>query len=199
MRKHRVAIFDGAFSPPTLAHEAIITGLLALPQFDEIWVMPSGDRLDKDMTARDDDRLAMLNVVRKFCFSNDPRLKITDFELNMPRPSQTFLTVEALEKTFPGVEFWFAYGPDSYASMPSWPNGDKLQQELKVVIFSSGGPAVPVKGELIRLTIPDEFGDTSSTEARRLAARGADDLTDVVSQPVMQYIQAKSLYVKDKH
>lgn len=193
---HKVVIFGGAFSPPTVAHEAIIAELLALSQFDEVWVMPSGDRADKDMTARDSDRLAMLRLVRKHSFYDDARLKNIDFELRMPRPSQTFQTVELLQKTYPDTEFWFAYGPDAYVSMPGWPNGETLQQKLKVVLFSSGGPDVPAKGKLIRLRISDAFCDASSTGARRLAADGAKDFTGLVSRPVAQYIQAKSLYVK---
>lgn len=195
MDKRKVVIFGGAFSPPTLAHEAIIAGLLALPQFDEVWVMPSGDRIDKDMTARDSDRLAMLEVLHTFRFGSDPRLKVTDFELNTSRPSQTFQTIELLEKYYPKTEFWFAYGPDSYMSMPNWPHGDELQRKLKVVLFSSGDPIALAKGELIRLTIPDEFGDISSTEARRLAAN-KKDITHLVSQPIADYIRTKRLYAK---
>lgn len=192
MRKRRVIIFGGAFSPPTLAHEAIIAELLDLPQFDEVWVMPSGDRLDKDMTARDGDRLAMLRIVGEQIQSNS-RLQISDFELRMPRPSQTFQTVEALERAFPAVEFWFAYGPDSYMSMPGWPHGTELQQKLKVVIFSSGGPAISTLCETIRLHIPDRFGDTSSTQARRLVSDGVL-LKKVVSDPVARYIRERRLY-----
>lgn len=193
MKSRKVVIFGGAFSPPTLAHEAIITGLLGMTEFDEVWVMPSGDRVDKDMSARDSDRLAMLEVVRRSQFPNNPRLKIIDFELQMPRSSQTYKTVMALEKTFPDTEFWFAYGPDSYASMPSWPNGRKLQQKQKAVLFSSGGLAVPAATELIRLNIPDIFADTSSTEARRLSAAGQSPASQV-SAPVARYIANHQLY-----
>jgi nicotinate-nucleotide adenylyltransferase len=196
MDNRKVVIFGGAFSPPTLAHEAISAALLHLPDFDEVWVMPSGDRIDKHMSARDHDRMAMLERVQKERFADEPRLKITDFELRMSRPSKTYDTLTALEKTFPGTEFWFAYGPDSYVSMPNWPSGKKLQQKVKVVLFSSGGPKVTVHGPVIRLDIPDKFGDTSSTMARRLAAEGAKDFGRVVSQPVADYIQEHSLYAK---
>lgn len=195
MNNRKVVIFGGAFSPPTLAHEAIIVALLELPNFDEVWVMPSGDRLDKHMSARDHDRLAMLEHVQKERFADAPQLRITDFELRMPRPSKTYDTLAALEKAFPDTEFWFAYGPDSYISMPNWPSGKKLQQKVKVVLFSSGGPKVTVLGPVIRLDIPDKFGDTSSTEARSLAADGlTKELAKVVSKPVADYIQASSLY-----
>lgn len=170
-----------------------MTALLRMPQFDEVWVMPSGDRIDKDMTARDKDRLAMLGLIHAHRFSNDPRLQISDFELKMPRPSQTYQTVEALQATFPDTEFWFAYGPDSYVSMPSWPHGTKLQQTLKVVLFSSGGPAAPAKGTLIRLHISDKFGDISSTKARRLATTGLVP-TSMVSEPIARYIAKHNLF-----
>lgn len=193
MDKRKVVVFGGAFSPPTLAHEAIIAALLEIPQFDEVWVMPSGDRIDKEMSARDSDCIAMLQVMQEYNFADKPRLRITDFELQMPRPSQTSETVKSLERTFPDIEFWFAYGPDSYVSMPSWPDGAALQQKIKVVLFSSGGPAVQAKGELVRLDISDEFGETSSTEARRLAATGQSPASQV-SGPVARYIAEHHLY-----
>lgn len=193
METRKVVIFGGAFSPPTLAHEAIIAALLKMPQFDEVWVMPSGDRIDKEMSARDSDRLAMLRHMRQHVFENNSRLKITDFELQMPRPSKTYGTVHALETAFPATEFWFAYGPDSYISMPSWPDGAALRQKIKVVIFSSGGPKVQAQGDVIHLNIPDKFGDTSSTEARRLAANGQNPRSQI-SEPVARYIAEHNLY-----
>lgn len=45
-------IYGGAFNPPTLSHVAILQAVLefAEPTQSEVWVMPSGTRLDKAIT-----------------------------------------------------------------------------------------------------------------------------------------------------
>jgi nicotinic acid mononucleotide adenylyltransferase len=58
--KRKILLFGGSFSPPTLAHEAIIAACLDMKDFDEVWVMPSGDRADKVIAIQDEDRLKML-------------------------------------------------------------------------------------------------------------------------------------------
>ena len=78
--KRNVLIFGGGFNPPTPAHEAIIGACLEMPQFDEIWLMPSGDRLDKSIDSEDRDRLQMLEIVKSERFGDNPRLHVSDFD-----------------------------------------------------------------------------------------------------------------------
>lgn len=70
-----IAVFGGTFNPPTLAHQEIIEACLQHPTFDEVWVMPSGERADKDITVEAEDRIAMLEAVKSDVFAGDERLK----------------------------------------------------------------------------------------------------------------------------
>lgn len=189
-----ILIFGGAFDPPTLAHEAIIAACLKLRQFDEVWLMPSGDRLDKQMGSRDADRLAMLAAVHRSSFGGDHRLLISDFELSLPRPTSTYLTVRALKKAYPDATFCFVFGRDSYSSMPSWPHGQTLQRQLPMVVFTSGpGPTVAAPNVTVR-TIPTRYDMTSSTKVRK-ALRAGDRYTKLpVSSAVLGYLAQHDLY-----
>src|SRR5688500_12607443 len=100
-RRRSILVFGGSFSPPTLAHEEILRRCLSLPQFDEVWAMPSGDRLDKTIPAEDEDRLAMLEIVKTERFANNPRLHVSAFELELPQPTNTFDTLHWLRAQFP--------------------------------------------------------------------------------------------------
>ncbi len=44
-----IAIFGGAFDPPHNGHIQIINKLKEAKEFDEIWILPSGDRNDKKL------------------------------------------------------------------------------------------------------------------------------------------------------
>lgn len=191
--KRKILIFGGSFSPPTLAHEAIIDACLKLPQFDEVWVMPSGDRLDKTIAATDNDRIKMLEVIKRENFGSDPRLAITDFELRLPRPTKTSRTFPLLKDEYPGTEFWLALGRDSYMSMPEWPDGRALQQALKMVVFYSGGDTLSDVDNVMTVQLPDALSDTSSSHARQAIAGGSYADTGV-SQPVLGYIKQHNLY-----
>lgn len=189
----RILVFGGGFNPPTLAHEAIIDACLKLPTFDEVWVMPSGERLDKRMAISDDDRLHMLQLVKAQSFANNPRLHISDFELRLPRPTKTSLTIPALVAAYPDTTFWFAYGVDSYLSMPEWPDGVRLQKELKRLVLFSRGPASQIAGKhTISATIPDLYQTVSSTRVRQAIVEGAS-LAGLVSESVGNYLVRHSI------
>ncbi|HTH72593.1 MAG TPA: nicotinate-nicotinamide nucleotide adenylyltransferase [Candidatus Pristimantibacillus sp.] len=185
---HKVLIFGGSFSPPTIAHEAIIRACLAMPEFTEVWLLPSGDRLDKEVAMDGHQRLAMLELVKQADFASDPRLVISDFELSLPRPTQTYQTVAALKDTFPEIDFWFVYGADSYLSMPDWPHGAELQRSLRMLVFGSLARTLPANVHYIKI---DEYADVSSTQARAALARG-DSLDGLVSPAVARYLSSRS-------
>src|SRR6185369_6587064 len=100
----RIILYGGSFNPPTIAHEAILQACLALPGFDEVWVMPSRTREDKEITVSDANRLQMLSILQQYAFTGESRLKISDFELKLPAPTRTARTLPALAAAYPGTE-----------------------------------------------------------------------------------------------
>lgn len=193
--KEQVIIFGGSFNPPTLAHERIIETCLAMPGFDEVWVMPSGDRADKCLSNTKEHRLAMLETMKQQEFHNDSRLKITDFELQLPQPTQTIRTVGALALAHPDTRFWFVFGADSYASMPEWEYGTILQKQLPVMLLPRPGSELPGQSDTIKhLPSVTEAVAISSTEARAAAAEQRD-LAPFVSCAVQKFITTHRLYV----
>ncbi|HSX16162.1 MAG TPA: nicotinate-nicotinamide nucleotide adenylyltransferase [Candidatus Saccharimonadales bacterium] len=189
----RIILYGGSFNPPTIAHEAIIRACLALPGFDEVWVMPSRTREDKEITVSDDNRLQMLYILQQYAFAGERRLKITDFELKLPAPTRTARTLPALAAAYPGTEFWLALGGDSYRSLPEWPDAASFMHDIRVVLFSEDGEGLAENDHLVHLHLPQEVWTVSSTEARALLSAG-QDARAVVRQPVLDYIARHHLY-----
>jgi nicotinate-nucleotide adenylyltransferase len=193
-KSHEIAILGGSFNPPTIAHQAIIAACLKRPEFDEVWVMPSGERYDKDIDASDNDRLAMLQAMKRDVFANDPRLSISDFEMGLPRPSETYRTVGALAAAHADTRFWFVYGADSYQTMPSWRHGDELRAKLSMLVIARPGYAMPESTERIRhLQMPEAVTHYSSTIVRE-AVRAEQRIEDFVCGAVARYIDEFRLY-----
>ena len=192
--RRKVIVFGGSFSPPTVAHETIIKECLTVPGFTEVWVMPSGSRKDKVMSAGDGDRLAMLEIVKRERCRNDPRLIVTAFELRLPRPSATYRTVAALGRDYPETEFWFVLGADSYLSMttPAWEHGAALQQSLRILVVGRGARELPERDGLraLDMRVPEDISST----AVRAHVRARRPLGGLVSEPVARYIRDHGLY-----
>ena len=186
-----VIIFGGSFNPPTNAHVGVIEHCLAEPEIDEVWVMPSGDRFDKQYSTSDDQRMGMLELVKAVEFPDEDRLHISDFELQLPRPTTTCQTIGALGIAHPDTRFWFAFGADAYHSMPTWEKGLQLQRELPMYILPRDGCAPP-QAPNIRL-LPPVRHETSSTIAREAAAQG-QPLEKIVPRAIARHIEAQRLY-----
>jgi len=188
--ENKILVFGGGFNPPTVAHQAIMQACLELPSFDEVWVMPSGNRTDKNMSVSNQNRIDMLNLIRKDEFNNNPRLLITNFELSLPVPTQTYRTVGALATAYPQTEFWYVYGADAYHSMHTWDRGDELKRDLKLVITDRDDLPLPNDPNHIHI----ELGHfASSTTVREAVAEGRS-VDEFVCQSVKNYIIANKLY-----
>lgn len=192
----RVIVFGGGFNPPTNAHANIMKACLELPAFDEVWVMPSGDRVDKQMAITDEHRLNMLNLVKEEEFENDSRLVISDFELKLPRPNQTIETIGRLANKYTNIDFWYAYGVDAYYGMPNWSHGAELQSYLNMIIFNRGAVNIPKREGIINLKI-DKCDDISSTDVREMVTIGLP-IGEFVCNSVNEYIKNNGLYLKNR-
>lgn len=191
----RVIIFGGAFNPPTLAHQQIMANCLELSGYSEVWVMPSGDRHDKTMSSDDAERMAMLNLIKTKEFDNEPRIVISDFELNLPRPTETLVTLGALAIEHPDKEFWFVYGADSYNSMPTWPGGTELQSKISALVLARDGIELPPESDQVKHmpNIHETTALVSSTEVRA-AVRQQANISGMVADSVRRFIMQRALY-----
>lgn len=188
-----ILVFGSGFNPPTLAHEAIIASCLGLTQFDEIWLMPSGDRFDKIMGASDKDRLRMAEILKVEKFADDRRIRVTDFELKLPRPTETNHTTKALAEVYPDTTFWWALGTDSFFSMPSWSHGVELQKSLNMIIFDRGDADKIHQDNVMHVRLPSSFLVVSSSRVRSSIAKG-ESTQNLISEPIKKYIAKHNLY-----
>ena len=190
-----VAVFGGTFDPPTLAHEAIIGACLKEEGIDEVWVMPSGQRLDKPHMLDNQNRLEMLEVMKAVTFRGLGKLVISDFEMYLPQPSHTYSTVQALRQTYPGHRFHFVFGADSYATMGSWQHGQELLDNLSILVVPRSGTDMPlIRPNVGRLTVPGVVAlAMSSTKVRDAYFRG-ESVDEFVSPAVAKYLESNHCY-----
>lgn len=189
-----IAIFGGTFDPPTLAHDRIIDGLSQDARIDEVWLMPSGQRIDKPGMTADSVRLEMLQALA----AGHDNVRITPFEMNLPQPTETMRTYQALTSEFPDQQFRYVFGADSYHDMPGWNNGAFLQAHLPLVLIERVGYQLPPASERIwHVTVERIVEMGLSSTAVRLAMANGEDVSSMTTAEVEQVAYKHGLYRTD--
>jgi len=190
-----IALFGGTFNPPTKAHQDITSACAELPYIDEVWLMPSNQRLDKHFDISDCHRIEMLEAVVGEIVSNKI-IRIENIELNMRGYTHTSDTVRMVSQKYPNDSFWYVYGVDSYESMGNWAQGQQLKDNLQMILVPRAGHAMPEETERVRhLEVPNIVEmDLSSTKVRAKIAK-SESIAGLVCQGVESVIKQRSLYI----
>lgn len=166
-------IYGGAFNPPTLAHIEILQACVefARPTESEVWVMPSGARLDKAIDASRTSRLRYVRAMIADVACGDVTVDVNTSELDRTRPTETYDTVRLLEDEYPWRVFRFVFGADSTQTMASWRGGSELLERLLMLVVGRPGSTInPMAKRALQLSVVTP--DVSSTEVRRRQASG---------------------------
>lgn len=206
-----VAILGGAFDPVHDDHLALAKVCLEKGICDEVWFVPSPNRWDKQLNAAPEDRIQMLENA----ISEDPRLILSDFEINMGDYRGSYYTMCALRDAYPECRFRLLVGADSYSGIPHWRdplnffgtefNGDLLLKEFELIVFSRRGYPNPEKevhlakgyAPLFLIGKEDGFeGTYSSTEIRKSLWKKRSNCPDGLMEKNYRYILKKGLYLE---
>lgn len=184
-------IFGGSFNPPTLAHSKIIEACQVQCPESEIWVMPSGPRIDKANQLDVDHRINLINAMIDE-LPNKTGVDISEIEIHDVQ-TRTLETVNKLNKQYPDREFKYIFGADSYASMPGWIGGQELQRTLPMLIIPRLGVAAVNlynSTKYLEVSIPE----ISSTEVRQKITKN-QCIKGLVCKGVADYIRQHKLYL----
>ncbi len=188
-----IAIYGGAFNPPTLAHEAVAKRCMERQDVSELWFMPSADRYDKQFDVASSHRIAMLEMVAEYLVGHGV-VKVSSFEIEeLPPPTQTQKTFKELNRRFGDLNFRFVLGLDTYMSMPEWSGGKELQASLPMFVSPRFDLRVNLGANAVELPPVELAASITSTEVRRRIATG-QPVESMVRPEVAEYIHANGLY-----
>jgi nicotinate-nucleotide adenylyltransferase len=193
----RIIVFGGSFSPPTLAHEAIIRECLELPGYDELWLLPSGNRTDKNIAVTHSHQLAMLSLLKQVVFTDEPRIRIDEREVRRTIATETDDSYRELREQNPGVDFQFVYGADSYATIRLWQNGTYLANHLPVLIVPRPGSDMPAESAHVHHLKPlSPLIENISSTAVRNALQAGQNVDASVPAAIAGYLDTHNLFVE---
>ena len=190
----KVLLFPGAFNPPHLGHVGMLEVALKEGEFDEVWIIPSGKRIDKIISTSYEHRRNLGNLFVTYLqdkFSIPIRLDTTELDDLEGR-----LTEEILKeiKSNKEVEIIQLIGLDGYLNLRNSLVGSK---EKFLIVRRLGFDLPSDFSETNNVKIlSEETSGVSSTEIRSLVKDGNMSYVDLVPENIANYIaEHKDLYL----
>ena len=194
MQPIKTAFFSGTFNPVHTGHLILANYLCEYEGFDEIWlsVSPQNPLREKLSSNNDRQRIEMLNMA----VNGNSKIRTTDIEFTLPRPSYTIQTLEALRKKYPERIFTLIIGADNWLAFKDWKKPDEILSHHRILVYPRPGYAVEAASLPPGVKLTDTpLIDISSTELRRLISQGGD-ASYGLDEAVWQEIRKKGYYRK---
>lgn len=188
----RIGIFGGTFNPLHNGHVALAKAFLRQAGLDEVWfvVSPQNPFKKNDALLADSLRLEM---VRR-AVADIPRMRVSDVEFHLPKPSYMYLTLRHLSAAHPDCTFTLLIGGDNWAAFDRWANADEILANYDIVVYPRSGEVIDPATLPANVRILDtQLIDISSTAIRRRIAMGLS-ITDLVPPAISALIAEKGLY-----
>jgi nicotinate-nucleotide adenylyltransferase len=170
----RTGIFGGSFNPIHKAHIALAENILHTGMVDEVWLLVSPQNpFKKDLHLIDD--TVRLEMARK-AVEGHSKLKVSDFEFRLPRPSYMYHTLEELQKAYPKHQFSLIIGADNWINFDKWFRADDILKHHDILIYPRKDFEIqPAQlPEHVHLLDNQEIFPVSATEVREKLQQGED-------------------------
>ena len=190
MNKKRTVIFGGSFDPVHVGHLSLAEEVCRRELADELWFMVSPQNPHKQQSSLSDENVRLQMV--ELAIAGNERFKACDFEFNLPRPSYTINTLQALEENYPDREFLLLVGADNWEKFDRWYRHDEILANYEIIVYPRDNNAVPLLPDGVTW-LPAELHDVSSTQIRGLVA-GGGSITGLVPAAIEEFIKRNNLY-----
>lgn len=145
----RIAVYSGSFNPLHIGHQAIMERLTQEEDFDWVYLVISPQNPIKDASlalSAEHRYRAAIEAVRRH-----PELHVwvDNIELEMPAPTYTIKTLDALKKREPENDFTLVIGADNLENIHRWRDAPRILSEYGVAVYPRKGYDLPRLREML--------------------------------------------------
>ncbi|MBD2767214.1 nicotinate-nucleotide adenylyltransferase [Hymenobacter sp. BT664] len=141
MSAARVGLLFGSFNPIHTGHLILAEHFATRTDLTEVWLVVSPHSPFKAAAdlLPEAERLRLVELA----LAGNPRLRAEPIEFNLPRPSYTIATLEALRRRHPAHDFVLLMGADNLPGLPRWQEAARLLSEVDIYVYPRPGTTLP--------------------------------------------------------
>jgi len=201
----KVGLYFGTYNPIHVGHLIIANYMADYTDLDEVWlvVTPQNPFKNKASLLSDYHRLALVRVA----IEDNPKLKASNIEFDLPKPSYTATTLTYLKEKYPDNEFSLIMGEDNLRTLHKWKNHEDIIANHTIFVYPRAlteqerSEQLELKEENdyknhLQVTYCDAPVMKVSSSFIRKAIKEKKDVQYLLSEPVHNYVTEMHFYEK---
>jgi len=169
--RRRIGLLFGSFNPVHIGHLILAEHFATRTDLAEVWLVVSPQNPFKAIAdlLPDTQRLRWVGMA----LADNPRLRAEAIEFELPRPSYTIATLDALRARNPGTDFVLLMGADNLPGLPRWQEASRLLAEFDIYVYPRPGTELPDMAAFPRVQVlAAPLLDISATYIRQSVRQG---------------------------
>lgn len=187
-----IGLYFGSFNPIHHGHLIIASHILSHCSLDQVWfvVSPQNPLKPAQGLLNEYHRLYLVQLA----IEGEPKMRVTDIEFKLPKPSFTIDTLTYLQEKYPQHHFSVIMGSDSLQNISRWKNHEQLLQHYPILVYLRPGyPIQSVPGYARLTTVQAPMLEISATQIRN-SIKAGQSIKYLVPENVREEIEKNSYY-----
>ena len=186
-----IGLYFGSFNPIHIGHLIIANHVLNETPINKIWfvVSPQNPFKESKTLLNEFDRLHLVRLATQ----DDNRVKCSDIEFNLPKPSYTSSTLIFLSEKYPEHKFSLIMGSDSYQNIDKWKNYETIINNYPVYVYKREGYEIKKTFDKEAVILSAPIIQISASQIRE-HIRSAKSIRYLVPEIVREEIESRKFY-----
>jgi len=190
----KIGLYFGTYNPIHIGHLIIANHMVNYTDLDEVWFVVSPlNPFKKKKTLLDN--YARLELVYRAIKDYD-RLRVSDIEFGLPRPSYTINTLVYITEKYPNKDFSLIMGGDNLKSFHKWKNYELILQNHELYVYPRLLSARSSLDNHEKIHLVDAPIMQISSSFIRNAIKDQRDVRAMLPENVWEYIDEMNYYRK---
>lgn len=187
----QIGLYFGSFNPIHIGHLIIANHILNETLIERIWfiVSPQNPLKESKTLLNEFDRLHLVRLA----VQDDQRMKCSDIEFSLPKPSYTTNTLIFLSEKYPEHKLSIIMGSDSYQNIDKWKNYESIVSNYSIYVYKRDGHEIKsfLSKNVILLNAP--LLQISASQIRE-SIKSGKSIRYLVPEIVREEIETRKFY-----